>query len=150
MHGLTISKLLAAIVLGVLLGAPAIGLARPVTYECTAQQRNYASEAFGRFDNLIQPRMTVVVDAERNSATVEDALIIRQFGGPIRATITEDSGRKLVVKWRFPVQGFNLAQTQMEFRASLIKSSSKLIVTQTALSGQERFFARGGCVALGA
>ena len=146
MRVLTIIKAaaLAAIVGWVVPMAPA--KAEEVTYECVAQRRQYPSEVWGRFRNLIQPRMVFVVDEAARTATVWDPLIEQVYGGAVEGNLREESDRKLVVTWDIFSRGFNLAQARMEFRASLIKQSNKLIVTAVPIGYPERFFARGGCV----
>ena len=116
------------------------------TWDCVARRTVYASDVFSPFSNPIQERMQFVVAPDGASATVLDPLIRATHGGPIAGKVTENTDAKLVVTWSIPMQGFGLAQATMSFRAALLKTPNKLIVTAVPLGVTERFFARGGCV----
>lgn len=119
-------------------------VAHAESYECRTQQRNYPTEIWGPFDNLIQPQMRIDVDGA--TATVDDGLIRSINGAPIAAEITENTDKKLVVKWSYVVQGRGTRQATMLFRAAFLKPRNELIVTQAVAGSTSRFHARGVCV----
>ena len=133
----------AALALLLLAATPAVA----ETWDCAAERRVYASEVFARFSNPIQESMRFEVGQD-GSVLVLDPLIRGLHGGPVEGKLTENTPEKLVVTWSMPMQGFNLAQATMSFRAALQKAPNRLIVTAVPLGFQERFFARGGCVRL--
>ncbi len=133
-----------ALAAALLAGAPAAA----ETLDCVAKPTFYASDVFGPFTNPIQERMQFEIAADGGSAQVLDPLILGLYGGPIEGTVTENSDTKLVVTWRIPMQGFQLAQATMLFRAAFQKAPNRLIVTAVPVGVQQRFFARGGCVRL--
>ena len=126
------------------------GPAAAETWDCVAERRVYASDTFGPFSNPIQERIRFEVAPDGASARVLDPLIRGAYGGAIAGTVTENTDAKLVVTWSVPMQGFNLAQATMSFRAALQKAPNRLIVTAVPMGFQQRFFARGGCVRLDA
>ena len=132
-----------ALALTLMVAAPATA----ETWDCVAERRVYASEVFGRFSNPIQERMRFDL-APDGRVQVVDPLIRGLYGGAIDGTVTENTPDKLVVTWSIPMQGFNLAQATMSFRAAFQKAPNRLIVTAVPLGFQERFIARGGCVRL--
>jgi len=133
-----------ALVAALLVGAPAIA----ETWECAAKPTFYASDVFGPFSNPIQERMQFEIAPDGGTAQVIDPLIRGAYGGPIEGTVTENTDAKLVVTWTIPMQGIQLAQATMLFRAAFQKAPNRLIVTAVPMGVQQRFFARGGCVRL--
>ncbi len=133
------------IVLLLVIQAPAAAAAQTV-YECRAQQRNYASEFWSPFRNLIQPQMRFTVDG--GSVVVDDPLLRSAKGGPIQGELVENTEKKLVVRWDLVARGERGRQATMLFRASFLKQNSKLIVTQAVSGSGTTFHARGNCIAL--
>lgn len=138
-------KLAPALVLALIAGVVS---AAAETWECVAERRVFASDTFGPFSNPIQERMRIDIAADGRTAQVLDPLIRGLYGGSIPGAVTENTDAKLVVTWSIPMQGFNLAQATMSFRAALQKAPNRLIVTAVPMGGQQRFFARGGCLRL--
>ena len=133
------------IVLSVLLIVVATGnSAAAAVYECRAQQRSYSSDFWSPFDNLIQPQMRFTI--EEASATVEDPLIRSVHGGAIPGDLTENTDKKWVVRWSMTARGDRGRQATQLFRASFIKKSAKLIVTQAVSGANTTFHGRGSCV----
>jgi hypothetical protein len=133
-----------ALVAALLAGAPAVA----ETLDCVVRPTFYASDAFGPFSNPIQERMNIDIADDGGTAQVLDPLIRGLYGGPIEGAVTENTDAKLVVTWSIPMQGFNLVQASMLFRAAFQKAPDRLIVTAVPMGVQQRFFARGGCVRL--
>ncbi len=117
--------------------------AEPVVYECHVQRRDYPIDFWNPFENIIQPKIRIVIDAE--AVTVEDRLVQSVEGGPIQATLSENSDKKFAVKWHLVASGFGGRQATMFFRAAFFKQRNELIVTQAVAGTTTTFHARGKC-----
>ena len=84
-------------------------------------------------------------DAGTGTARVEDAVIHSEEGGPIAATISEDTQKKLVLTWDVTMTNSTGQTTRMLFRAAYFKADGSVIVRAVPSGYVDKFEARGKC-----
>ncbi|CAN0605203.1 unnamed protein product [Ectocarpus sp. 12 AP-2014] len=114
---------------------PTQTLANGVTYFCELK-----SDLHGWV-----PAEILIEHSENGGARVHDEIVDQFSGGPQDAVLKEDSAKKLVVSWVVPTRDGNGQLTKMRYRAAMLKSSGKVIMTAKPVGYRDHFSGRGAC-----
>ena len=114
---------------------PAVASAAPVRTYCEVNkgQGSIANQLF--FE----------VDAARNDALVVDGIILHFVGQPIKAEISENSAKKMTLKWSVKMTNNRGQQTKMSYRAAILKDTNRVLVHAQPHGYRNNFTARGRC-----
>jgi hypothetical protein len=117
------------------------GLSQALTLDCAL---NPSASTGG----WVTERYVLQYDAEQGTALASDAVILDYNEGPIEATVSDDTGKKLVLTWRIQTKSATGQQVNMIFRASYFKSNKAITVRAVPAGYSNSFEARGTCKSL--
>ncbi len=109
--------------------------AKPITMQCLVS---------GPDGGWIAEQIFVEYDSERDAARVVDPIILYFDKKPKKAEISEDTDKKLVVKWRLAARAGSQT-TKFAYRLAYFKSNGKATVQAHPHGFANNFSARGRC-----
>lgn len=113
--------------------APA--LAKPVTYACQMSQTN---------NGWIRPQVILQIDAAAGHARVLDDIVHSVHGKAKPASLKID-GAQSVVTWTVLVEDSRGQDTNMRYRAALLKGNKVVVSAMPSANYNGRFSGRGRC-----
>ncbi|MGR3511627.1 MAG: hypothetical protein ACU0GG_02600 [Paracoccaceae bacterium] len=110
-------------------------LAKPVTYACQMSQTN---------NGWIRPQVILQIDAAAGSARVLDD-IVRSVHGKAKPGTLSVEGSQSIVTWTVLVEDSRGQDTNMRYRAALLKGNKVVVSATPSANYNGRFSARGRC-----
>lgn len=114
---------------------PAIATVKPVTMQCLVKGQN---------NGWIAEQIFFEIDDDRNAARVIDGFILNVEKKPKSAQITENSSKKLVIRWDVVLRARSQT-TKMAYRLAYFKGNGKAVVSAKPHGYVDNFAARGRC-----
>ncbi len=93
---------------------------------------------------ILADEVIFVVSPDASAARVYDGIVHHTSGKPIPAKITEDSGKKLTIRWSVMMH-FRGQDARLDFRLSYFKGNKKANLSSQAVGYTNQSNARGAC-----
>lgn len=117
------------------LALPTIAAAKPITMQCLVS---------GPDGGWIAEQIFFEYDSDRDAARVVDPIILHFDKEPKVAEISEDTNKKLVLKWRVAARAGSQT-TKFAYRLAFFKGNGKVTVQAHPHGFVNNFSARGRC-----
>lgn len=114
---------------------PSLVAAKPVTMQCLVDGSN---------GGWIADQIFFEYDSDRDAARVVDGIIMHFAKQPASAEISEDTAKKLVIKWRVHTK-VGRQTTRMSYRLALFKTNNRVTVQAHPHGFVNNYTARGKC-----
>jgi hypothetical protein len=113
-------------------------VSQALTLDCTLQPTESSS-------GWVTERYVLQHDPDTGKALASDAIILHFLEAPVDATVSEDTGKKLVLSWNIQMTNNSGQMTKMLYRAAYFKANGTITVRAVPSGYTNNFEARGTC-----